>query len=386
MPIYRRLGEVPPKRHTQFRRPDGQLYAEELFGTQGFAGVSSLLYHYHPPTRVTEFHPAGTCAPEAWPQATHRHHHLRTAGVESHGDPITARRVLLFNADVAIGVAAPDAPMGYFYRNARADEILFVHAGTGVLRSVFGNLPFRAHDYLVIPRGTTYRLDLDAGPHRFLFVESNGPVEIPRRYRNDLGQLLEHAPYCERDLRAPTELETHTEAGDFEVRVKVGDRLMAYCYAHHPCDVVGWDGYLYPWALSIDDFEPITGRIHQPPPVHQTFAGPGFVLCSFVPRRLDYHPLAIPAPYNHSNIDSEEVMYYVSGTYTARRGIEAGSISYHPGGIPHGPHPGAAEASIGREWTDELAVMIDTFKPLQLTRHAEPVDDPRYPYSWLEQP
>lgn len=383
MPFYRRLGNVPQKRHTVFRRPDGQLYNEELFGTQGFAGMSSLLYHHSPPTRVLDFHHVASLAPVCWPQLTHRHHHLRTGKIASSGDAITARRVLLYNDDVALAIATPDQPMPYFYRNARADEIIFIHEGRGVLRSIFGTLPYRPHDYLVIPRGTTYHFDLGEGPHRMLVVESHGPVETPRRYRNDFGQLLEHAPYCERDIRTPEELETHTERGAFEVRVKVGNQLMAYCYDQHPFDLVGWDGYLYPWALSLDDFEPITGRVHQPPPVHQVFQGPGFVVCNFVPRKLDYHPQAIPSPYNHSNIDSDEVLYYVNGNFASRRGIAVGSISLHPGGIPHGPHPGAYEGSIGKTETDELAVMVDTFRPLNLTQHAEPLDDPEYPYSWL---
>lgn len=383
MPFYRKLGNVPHKRHTVFRRPDGQLYNEELFGTQGFSGMSSLLYHHNPPTRVLDFHHEASVAPACWPQLTHRHHHLKTGKIESTGDAIAARRVLMYNGEVSIAIATPDQPMPYFYRNARADEIVFVHEGSGVLRSLFGNLPYRPHDYLVIPRGTTYQFDLGEGPHRMLVVESHGPVETPRRYRNDFGQLLEHAPFSERDIRAPEELETHTESGDFEVRVKVGDQLMAYCYDQHPFDLTGWDGFLYPWALSVDDFEPITGRVHQPPPVHQVFQGPGFVVCNFVPRKLDYHPEAIPAPYNHSNIDSDEVLYYVNGNFASRKGIEVGSISLHPGGIPHGPHPGAYEGSIGKMETDELAVMVDTFRPLNLTQHAEPLDDPEYPYSWL---
>lgn len=383
MPYYRSLGRVPHKRHTQFRRPDGELYSEELFGTQGFAGTSSLLYHHFPPTRVIEVHEQGDVTPECWPQPVHRHHHLKTWNIEAGGDPISARRVLLYNDDVSIALARPDLPMSYFYRNARADEVIFVHEGAGVLRTVFGRVPFRANDYLVIPRGTTYQIELGEGPHRMLVIESNGPVETPRRYRNEFGQMLEHAPYCERDIRGPEELETHLERGHFEVRVKVGGRITAYCYDQHPFDVVGWDGYLYPWALSVDDFEPITGRIHQPPPVHQVFQGPGFMVCNFVPRKVDYHPQAVPAPYNHSNIDSDEVIYYVNGNFASRRGIEPGSISLHPGGIPHGPHPGAAEASIGKEFVDELAVMVDTFRPLRLARAAEPLDDPGYPYSWI---
>lgn len=384
MPLYHRLGELPPKRHTQLYRPDGKLYTEELFGTAGFSGCSSLLYHHHLPTSVRQISTLGSVQSIPWPRDSYRHHHLRSKNLTARGDVVSGRTPLLFNSDVCLSLARPAAPMDYFYRNGQADELLFVHEGAGTVESIFGLLPFRCGDYIVIPRGTTYRLQLDGGEARFLIIESAGAVETPRRYRNHFGQLLEHSPYCERDIRRPLEPFTRIEDGDFEVRVKVSNVVMSYRYDHHPCDVVGWDGYLYPWILNIGDFEPITGRIHQPPPVHQTFQGAGFVVCSFVPRKLDYHPRSIPIPYNHSNIDCDEVIYYVSGHFGSRKGIEVGSFTLHPRGIPHGPQPGLVEASLGKQETDELAVMVDAFKPLSLAAAAQDIDDPDYPYSWLE--
>ena len=385
MPTYHRLGALPQKRHTQFRRPDGGLYAEELFGEEGFSGVFSLLYHQHPPTRVSKIERRPAPDQHQWPQELHRHHHLKTRAVEPQGDVITGRRLLMYNADCAISIARPSAPMEYFYRNAQGDELLFVHEGRGVLETTFGLLPYSEGDYLVIPRGTTWRLGQTDGEQRLLAVEAyGGPIQPPKRYRNEFGQLLEHAPYSERDLRAPTELPQHGERGEFEVRVRVNGEVMAYIFDFHPLDVVGWDGYLYPYAFNIADFEPITGRVHQPPPVHQTFEGPNFVVCSFCPRKLDYHPLAVPVPYNHSNIDSDEMIYYVSGDFGSRRGIEVGSVTLHPRGIPHGPHPGTVEKSLGAERTEELAVMVDTFRPLVFGAEAERLDDPQYPFSWLD--
>jgi homogentisate 1,2-dioxygenase len=385
MPSYQSLGQVPPKRHTQFRKPDGSLYSEELFGEEGFSGVYSLLYHQYPPTRVTRIARHGADCREEWQQETHRHHHLKTAGVAPGGDAIEARRLLMYNADCTIAVARPTAAMGYYYRNAEADELLFVHEGSGTLETIFGNLPYREGDYLLLPRGTTYRVVAAPGEQRFLVVEAyGGPIQPPHRYRNAFGQLLEHSPYCERDLHAPTELPLHDERGEFEVRVKVNGEVMAYTFDFHPLDLVGWDGFLYPYRFNIADFEPITGRVHQPPPVHQTFEGPRFVVCSFCPRKLDYHPQAIPVPYNHSNIDSDEMIYYVSGNFGSRKGIEVSSITLHPRGIPHGPHPGTVEKSLGAERTEELAVMVDTFRPLKLAADAQALDDPQYPYSWLE--
>jgi homogentisate 1,2-dioxygenase len=386
MPSYQRLGEVPHKRHTQFRKPDGGLYAEELFGEEGFSGVYSLLYHQHPPTRVTRIERHGAVCREEWPQETHRHHHVKSRDVEPGGDAVSGRKLMFFNNDCAMSVVRPAADMGYFYRNSMGDELLFVHEGEGTLETTFGSLPYGPGDYLLIPRGTTWRIQPSAAyPQRMLVVEAfGGPMQPPKRYRNEFGQLLEHSPYCERDLRAPAELPRHEERGEFEVRIKVNGEVMRYFFDFHPLDVVGWDGFLYPYAFNISDFEPITGRVHQPPPVHQTFEGPSFVVCSFCPRKLDYHPQAVPVPYNHSNIDSDEVIYYVSGNFGSRRGIEVSSFTLHPRGIPHGPHPGTVEKSLGAERTDELAVMVDTFRPLKLAADAEPLDDVSYPYSWLE--
>lgn len=385
MPAYQRLGAVPHKRHTQFRQPDGSLYSEELFGEEGFSGAYSLLYHQFPPTRVSKIARYGQACQDEWPQEIHRHHHLKTHDAPAGGDPIEGRRLLLFNGDCALSIVRPDQPMNYYYRNAQADELLFVHEGDGTLETIFGLLPYRAGDYLVLPRGTTWQLQPAPGEQRLLVIEAfGGAIQPPRRYRNEFGQLLEHAPYCERDLRMPAELPLHTERGEYDVRVKVNGEVMTYTFDFHPLDVVGWDGCLYPYAFNIEDFEPITGRVHQPPPVHQTFEGPNFVVCSFCPRKLDYHPLSIPVPYNHSNIDSDEVIYYVSGNFGSRKGIEVSSLTLHPRGIPHGPHPGTVEQSLGAERTEELAVMVDTFRPLKLAAAAEPFDDPQYPFSWRE--
>jgi homogentisate 1,2-dioxygenase len=327
----------------------------------------------------------GSVCRDEWSQDQHRHHHLRTADAPRGGDPIEGRHMLMYNSDCVISVVRPTEPMNYFYRNAQGDELLFVHEGQGTLETTFGVLPYSEGDYLVIPRGTTWRLQASGDGQRLLVVEAyGGAIQPPKRYRNQFGQLLEHSPYCERDLRPPTELPVHDERGEFDVRVRVNDEVMTYTYDFHPLDVVGWDGFLYPYAFSIHDFEPITGRVHQPPPVHQTFEGPNFVVCSFCPRKLDYHPEAVPVPYNHSNIDSDEMIYYVSGNFSSRKGVEISSITLHPRGIPHGPHPGTVEKSLGAENTEELAVMVDTFRPLKLGRAAEAMDDPQYPFSWLE--
>ena len=384
MPSYHSMGQVPHKRHTQFRKPDGGLYAEELFGEEGFSGCYSLLYHEHPPTRVSRIESGEAAAVERWDPGAHRHHHLKTSDMAAGGDLVTGRQLLMYNQDCAILVARPSEAMPYFYRNSQGDEVLFVHQGTGALETTFGTLPYGEGDYLVVPRGTTWRAVAGSGAQRFLIVEAfGGAVQPPKRYRNQYGQLLEHSPYSERDLRAPSELPRHTEQGDYEVRIRVNGQLVRYHFDFHPLDVVGWDGYLYPYAFNISDFEPITGRVHQPPPVHQTFEGPNFVICSFCPRKLDYHPQAVPVPYNHSNIDSDEVIYYVSGDFGSRRGIEVSSLTLHPRGIPHGPHPGTVEASLGADRTEELAVMIDTFRPLHLAAAARHYDDPQYPLSWL---
>jgi len=383
MTYYYKLGTIPHKRHTQFRQPDGSLYHEELISVQGFSGVQSLLYHLRPPTQVYKVlsHQATQIAYEE-PSAL-QHRHLRTATVAAGGDAIAARIPLLANADVCISVARPTEPMSYWYRFAHGDEVIFIHQGTGILESQYGVLPYRPGDYLVIPTGVLWRILPETGSEqRMLVIEAQGHVEPPQRYLNRYGQFLEHAPYCERDIRPPQDLVAHDEAGEFEVQIKAQNCITHYLYHYHPLDVVGWDGHLYPYALNIEDFEPITGRVHQPPPVHQTFAAAGFVICSFVPRLFDYHPLAIPAPYNHSNVDSDEVLYYAAGNFMSRRGIEEASITIHPSGIPHGPHPGMYEGSIGKDRTDELAVMIDTFRPLKLTAQATDLEDHHYLYSW----
>lgn len=387
MPFYARLGAIPPKRHTQFRKPDGSLYREQVMGTRGFSGIQSILYHLNPPTAIAEMRDLGPIIREFGEDGPLRHRHFKTGRMKPGGDAVTGRQFLMGNQDVAVSLACPTEPMRYFYRNGEGDELLFIHFGRGRIETSYGTLTYLAGDYVVLPIGTTWRLLPDKGvAHRILVFEAAGQVVPPRRYHNEWGQLLEQSPYCERDIRIPGELVTHDETGEFEVRVRAQGRLTAMLHRHHPLDVVGWDGYLYPWALSIHDFEPITGRIHQPPPVHQTFEGPGFVICSFVPRLFDYHPQAIPAPYNHSNVDSDEVIYYVDGNFMSRRGVEESSITLHPSGIPHGPHPGTTEASIGKERTEELAVMIDTFRPLRVGKAAQEWEDPDYPYSWIQQP
>lgn len=384
MSYYIRRGEVPHKRHTQFRQPDGSLYHEEVMGIHGFAGIQSLLYHLRPPTAIQRALDGGAAEVRLEAPGTLRHRLLRTATLPPSGDAVDGRVPLMANADLQVSVVRPAEPMAYWYRYAHGDELIFVHEGEGVLESQFGSLPYHPHDYLVIPTGVLWRILPDAGSaQRMLVVESaGGHIEAPARYRNAHGQLVESAPYSERDIRPPDALETHDEEGTFEIRVKARGRVTRCFYRHHPLDVVGWDGHLWPYAFNIEDFEPITGRVHQPPPVHQTFGGPGFVVCSFVPRLSDYHPLAIPAPYNHSNVDSDEVIYYVGGDFLSRPGIEPAAFTIHPNGIPHGPHPGAYEGSIGRERTAELAVMIDTFRPLRLTADAAALEDETYPAGW----
>ena len=384
-PSYHRLGAVPTKRHVAFRADDGSLYAEEVVGTEGFSGRYSILYHRYAPTRVvkvTEAEPV-PALPEPARDTAHRHHLLRTAGAEAAADELAGRQVLLHNDEVSIALSAFGPEAGRLVRNGGSDELHFVEAGGGVLESVFGALAYRAGDYVVIPKGTTHRWVPAAGGNRHLVVETPTTVRLPKRYQSAEGQLLEHAPYWERDFRRPTDVLAHDELGAFDVLVRVGAKAAVYTLDHHPFDVVGWDGHLYPYAFSIHDFEPITGRQHQPPPVHQTFEIDGAVVCSFCPRRLDDGPDVITAPYNHANVDSDEVLFYVSGSFFSRRGIEPGALTFHPRGIPHGPAPGVPEASIGKERTDELAVMIDTFRPLTLTAAAEAFDDPAYPTSWL---
>ncbi len=385
MPIYHRLGRIPHKRHTVFEKPDGGLYYEQLFGTEGFSGMSSLLYHVHRPTMVREISGSVDCTPLAAVERNLTSRMVKGWHLAPEDDFLDARKIVLFNNDLNIALAAPRQSMGsYFYKNADADELIFVHKGTGTLRSFLGNLRFGPEDYLVIPRGMIYSIEFDSPDNRLFIVESFSPILSPKRYRNSFGQLLEHSPYCERDLRRPDELETRDEKGEFAIKIKKENHLHTLVYASHPFDVVGWDGYNYPYAFNARDFEPITGRVHQPPPVHQTFEANNFVICTFAPRMYDYHPKAIPAPYNHSNIDSDEVLYYVDGDFMSRNHVEKGYISLHPAGIPHGPHPGAYERSVGQKETHELAVMVDTFKPLRLTQNAIALQDPEYWKSWLE--
>lgn len=385
MPIYHRLGKIPAKRHTQFRSPAGSLYHEQLFGTIGFDGMSSLSYHLYRPTMIREFRTSTNVIPKIAEEKTIRPRKLTGFDIPAEDDYLVSRKVLLVNTDIQIGLAAPRTSLTeYFYKNADADEILFIHHGRGTLVTMLGNIPFEYGDYLIIPRGMIYQIRFDSQDNRLLIAESFHPVYTPKRYRNWFGQMREQSPFCERDYKLPENLETHDETGNFTIKIKKQGILHEVIYSNHPFDVVGWDGYNYPYGFSIFDFEPITGRIHQPPPVHQTFETPAFVVCSFCPRMYDYHPLSIPAPYNHSNIDSDEMLYYVDGDFMSRNDIKPGYITLHPGGIPHGPHPGTYENSIGKKSTEELAVMIDTFKPLMITEEAKKIDDGIYYQSWLD--
>ena len=385
MPFYHKLGKIPPKRHTIFRKENGELYYEQLFGTIGFDGMSTNSYHVYRPTMVKEISGQYSVKPEIAIPNNMKSYRFRGFEVAPELDYLDSRKIVLTNSDCNITLASPqNKTQDYFYKNTDADELLFIHKGSGKLRTHLGNLDFKYGDYLLIPRGIIYKIDFDTNDNRLFIVESRRPIYTPKRYRNWFGQLLEHSPFCERDLRQPQELETHDEKGEFLIKVRKQDEIFDMVYASHPFDVVGYDGYNYPYAFSIHDFEPITGRIHQPPPVHQTFETDAFVVCSFVPRLYDYHPQSIPAPYNHSNIDSDEVLYYVDGDFMSRNDIAPGHISLHPAGIPHGPHPGAAERSIGQTVTEELAVMVDTFAPLQVTKEAMKVADESYHKSWLE--
>lgn len=385
MPLYHKLGKIPPKRHTQFHKPNGGLYYEQLFGTIGFDGMSTNLYHEHRPTQVKEIRGSYSVAPKIARANNIQSYRFRGFQVTPTPDFLESRKAVLTNSDCTITLAAPtNKTQEYFYKNTDSDELIFVHKGTGKLRTILGNLDFKYGDYLLIPRGIIYKIDFDTEDNRLFIVESRRPIYTPKRYRNWFGQLLEHSPFCERDIRRPEELETYDEKGDFLIKVRKQDEIFDMVYATHPFDVVGYDGYNYPYAFSIHDFEPITGSIHQPPPVHQTFETDAFVVCSFVHRMYDYHPDAIPAPYNHSNIDSDEVLYYVDGDFMSRNDIAPGHISLHPAGIPHGPHPGTMEKSIGQTRTEELAVMVDTFKPLMVTEEAMKIADEKYYQSWLE--
>ena len=391
MPYYFKLGQLPAKRHIQFRRPDGALYSEEVFGTEGFVGPTSTLYHIHPPTQVTGWKSMYGTKPQYVETDVMRMRHLKSAPMKPKGDPVTGRVVLFGNSDVEMSVCSPAEPMNYHYKNAMGDECLFIHQGSGTVFTQFGTLQFGPKDYVIIPKGAIYRMEFnprkknDEVNDKFLVIETANGSHItppPRYISKKTSQFLEHAPYCERDLRVPELPLTFDEAGEFEVRIKARDLVHGYVYDYHPLDVVGWDGCYYPYIFNIDDFSPIVGKHHMPPPTHQTFEGHNFVICSFCPRVLDFHPNAIPIPYNHSNLDSDEVLYYVEGDYKARKGIEVGSLTLHPQGIPHGPHPGTIEKSLGKTFTNELAVMCDTFRPLYPTKAALAIDDPAYPDSW----
>jgi homogentisate 1,2-dioxygenase len=384
MPIYHKLGNFPQKRHTIFEKKGGGYYYEQLFGTEGFSGFSSLSYHVHRPTQIKEILKSVDVAPKIAIAKNIKPLLLQGFQVKPTDDFLDSRTAMLVNPDCIIGLASPKKSMkDYFYKNADSDEVIFIHRGKGKLKTFLGNIPFEYGDYLVIPRGMIYQMEFDTEDNRIFYVESHHPIYTPKRYKNSSGQHLEHSPFCERDFKLPSELETHDEKGDFLIKVKKENVLHDIVYATHPFDVVGWDGYNFPWAFSIHNFEPITGRVHQPPPVHQTFETSAFVICSFCPRLYDYHPKAIPAPYNHSNIDSDEVLYYVDGDFMSRNNIEQGHITLHPKGIPHGPAPGAMERSIGQKETAELAVMVDTFRPLQVTEAAMKIDDGKYYKSWV---
>ncbi len=385
MPIYHQLGIIPEKRHVVSRQPNGALYQEELVGTQGFAGVSSLVYHLYPPTRVKQKDKPYSVKPRIAVENSLDAMSFQGFQLPQEDDYLKSRKVLFVNEAMQIGLAAPRKGNEYFYKNADADELLFVHQGQGTLYTMFGELSFRYGDYIYIPRGTVYQIEFEDENNRLLFVESVDPVFTPKRYRNEFGQLLEHSPFCERDIQRPKNLKTYDEQGEFDILIKKKGMMYPYVYANHPFDVAGWDGYHYPYTFSIFNFEPITGRIHMPPPVHQTFESRNFVICSFVPRLYDYHPQAIPAPYHHSNIDSDEILYYVDGDFMSRNDIQAGQLTLHPGGIPHGPHPGAIERSIGKKSTEELAVMIDPFQPVRITEDALQLEVRDYYKSWLQE-
>ena len=385
MPYYYTLGEIPHKRHTQFRKPDGGLYSEQLFSTEGFSNDYSLLYHIHPPTQIIKTEKPVNVAPQIAEEKMLSHRSFEGFHIKPAKDYLESRIPVLVNNDCHIVLAAPQQSVtDYFFKNADADEMIFIHEGSGVLKTMYGELSFGYGDYLVVPRGTIYQIHFNGEGNRLFIVESFSPIRFPKRYLSKYGQLLEHAPFCERDIRGPQNLQTFNEKGDFKVRTKKKGVLYNIHYGTHPFDVVGWDGYCYPFAFSIHDFEPITGRVHQPPPVHQTFEAHNFVVCSFCPRLYDYHPDAIPAPYNHSNIDSDEVLYYVDGDFMSRKNVTRGMITLHPAGIPHGPHPGAVEKSIGKKETGELAVMVDTFHPLMLTKQALEIENENYIMSWAE--
>jgi homogentisate 1,2-dioxygenase len=385
MPHYHKAGQIPHKRHTQFRKSDGSLYAEQLFSTEGFSNDYSLLYHTYAPTLIVKCDPPIDVSPHIAEEKMLKHRSFEGFHIKPEADYLKSRKAVLVNADCHIVLASPQQSMkDYFYKNADADEMIFVHEGSGVVKTCYGELKFGYGDYIMIPRGTIYQIYFDGTENRLFIVESFHPMRYPKRYLSKYGQLMEHSPYCERDIRVPENLQTHDEKGDFVIQTKKKGQLYGIHYGTHPFDVIGWDGCCYPYIFSIHDFEPITGRVHQPPPVHQTFETEAFVVCSFVPRLYDYHPESIPAPYNHSNIDSDELLYYVDGDFMSRKHVTRGMITLHPAGIPHGPHPGAVEKSIGAKETKELAVMVDTFRPLQLTVAALEIENQGYVMSWAE--
>lgn len=381
---YIKRGKIPPKRHTIFKSEEGNFYYEQLFGTEGFHGISSLLYHNHRPTQIKKIGEAKDVSPKVWVDKNVTPRRFQGKNVTPENDFLDSRKILMFNNDLKMGLAKPLQSMDYFYKNGECDELFFVHEGEGILKTMLGNLAFSKGDYLIIPRGTIYQLELKSENPVFFFIESHSPIYTPKRYRNEFGQLLEHSPFCERDLHAPEFVEPKNEKGDFLIKVKKENQITDFIYATHPFDVVGWDGYFYPFKFNIKNFEPITGRVHQPPPVHQNFEAHNFVVCSFCARMYDYHPEAIPAPYNHSNIDSDEVLFYTEGDFMSRNHIDLMDFTLHPGGIVHGPHPGAMERSIGKKFTEEYAVMVDPFRPFKLTEEAMKVEDPSYKTSWLD--
>ena len=384
MPFYSKLGNIPHKRHTVFKKENGKYHYEQLFGTEGFSGMSSLLYHVNRPTQVKASGKIVDLSPKIADDKNLKSRLLKGFEIPTIDDYLTSRIPVLVNNDCYISLAAPKTSLrNYFYKNADADEVLFIHKGSGTLRTMMGNIKFSYGDYLVIPRGIIYQIDFDSEDNRLFIIESFSPIYTPNRYRNKFGQLLEHSPFCERDIRTPKNLECYDIEGDFLIKIKKENIIHQLTYATHPFNLAGWDGYNFPYAFSIHDFEPITGRVHMPPPIHQTFQASAFVICSFCPRLYDYHPKAIPAPYHHSNIDSDEVLYYVDGDFMSRNDIEQGHITLHPAGIPHGPHPGAMERSIGQKETQELAVMVDTFRPLKITQQALDIENPDYFKSWM---
>lgn len=383
--MYHKLGKIPPKRHIQFRKENGELFHEELFGNEGFSSDSSLIYHINPPTQVKEIKDFFDVSPKVGVEYNIKSRKLKANHLNTSKYYNEGKVPLMFNNDIVIGVAKPTkSDEDFFYKNSSFDELIFIHHGKGVLKTFLGDIPFSEGDYIIIPKGVIYQFEFTSKDNKILYLEANSSIRFPKRYLSNKGQFLEGAPISERDIRLPQNLKSYDEKGDFKIRINKNHKVHEVTYATHPFDVIGWDGYCYPYAISIHDFEPITGMIHQPPPVHQLFEGHNFVVCSFCPRLFDYHPLAIPAPYNHSNIDSDEVLYYVEGNFMSRDNVECGDITLHPAGIPHGPHPGTVEKSIGKQKTEELAVMIDPFKPLQLTQQALGIEDENYYKSWLK--